>query len=348
MEEMQGYIREFSFALDAGAWAPAGMVAVPATKYFGALWSLGDLGPFDLPAFYIDRLEITNRQYQEFVDQGGYQKREYWREKFLRDGKELGWKQATDLLLDSTGRPGPSTWANGRYPAGKADYPVGGVSWYEASAYAEFAGKSLPVIAQWFLAAPSAVARFIEPQSNFSSAAAPAGSYQGVGPWGTYDMAGSVAEWCRSESGGGARYLLGGGWNTTTNEYFEPGNQPPFHRAPNAGFRCVRNTAALPAEALGERRQTIRDFSKVKPAADAIYRIYKGMYAYDRTPLNVKMESVAQDSTDWSKEKVTFDAAYGKERMTAYLFLPANGRPPYQTVVFFPARGRWTCLRARR
>jgi dienelactone hydrolase len=61
------------------------------------------------------------------------------------------------------------------------------------------------------------------------------------------------------------------------------------------------------------------------------------MYAYDRTPLNAKSESVAEDSTDWHKEKITFDAAYGKERMTAYLFLPAHGRPPYQTVVFFPS-----------
>jgi dienelactone hydrolase len=61
------------------------------------------------------------------------------------------------------------------------------------------------------------------------------------------------------------------------------------------------------------------------------------MYSYDRTPLNAKLESVAQDSTDWRKEKVTFDAAYGNERMAAYLFLPAHVRPPYQTVVFFPS-----------
>jgi len=67
------------------------------------------------------------------------------------------------------------------------------------------------------------------------------------------------------------------------------------------------------------------------------YRIYKGMYSYDRTPLNAKLESVAQDSADWRKEKVTFDAAYGRERVTAYLFVPAHVRPPYQSVVFFPS-----------
>ncbi len=336
-EDIHGFVPRFNFPLDAAAKAPPGMAAVPAGQYFTIVWSLGDLGPYDLPAFYIDRFEVTNRQYQEFVDKGGYQKREYWKEKFLRDGKELSWDQAMDLLRDSTGRPGPATWQAGHYPAGQADYPVGGVSWYEAAAYAEFAGKSLPVIAQWFRVAPSAVAKYITPLSNFSASPAPVGKYQGLGPFGTYDMAGNVAEWCRNESGGGARYLLGGGWNTETNEYFEPGGALPFVRTANNGFRCVRNTAALPPETLAERRQTIRDFSKAKPASDEVFGVYKAMYAYDRTPLNTKPESVAQDSTDWRKEKVTFDAAYGKERMAAYLFLPAHVRPPYQTVVFFPS-----------
>ncbi|MCU1238608.1 MAG: serine/threonine protein kinase [Candidatus Solibacter sp.] len=335
--DIHGFVREYNFALDAAAAAPEGMTVVPAGQAYSLVWSLGDLGPYNLPAFYMDRFEVTNRQYQEFVDKGGYQKREYWKEKFVRDGKELSWEQATEGLRDSTGRPGPATWAAGHYPEVQADYPVGGVSWYEASAYAEFAGKSLPAIAQWYLAAPSAVAKYITPVSNFSNSMAPAGKYQGVGPLGTYDMAGNVAEWCRNESGGGARYLLGGGSNTPPTEYFEPAGVPPFHRGANAGFRCVRNSAPLPAEVVAERRQTIRDLAHAKPAEDSVYRIYRSMYSYDRTPLNAKVESVAQDSKDWRKEKITFDAAYGNERMTAYLFVPAKVRPPYQTVLFFPS-----------
>jgi serine/threonine protein kinase/dienelactone hydrolase len=336
-DDIHGFVREFNFALDAAAAAPEGMVAVSAQQYFYVIWSLGDFGPYDLPAFYMDRYEVANRQYQEFVDKGGYQKREYWKNKFVRDGKELTWEQAMDALRDSTGRPGPSTWAAGHYPDGQADYPVSGVSWYEASAYAEFAGKSLPVIAQWFLAAPSAVAKYIIPVSNFSPAPAPVGRYQGVGPLGTYDMAGNVAEWCRNEIGGGARYQLGGGFDNSTSYYFEPGGAQAFHRGPDDGFRCVRNTAPLPANVLAERRQTIRDFVHAKPAPDAVFQIYKSMYSYDHTPLNAKVESVAADSKDWRKEKITFDAAYGNVRMAAYLFLPAHVRPPYQTVVFFPS-----------
>jgi len=338
-QDIHGPIREFNFLLEPAGTAPEGMVVVPAQKAYAYVWSVGDLGPFDFPKFYIDRFEVTNRQYQEFVDLGGYRQREYWKEKFLRDGREIAWEQAMDLFHDSAGRPGPSTWTAGHFPEGQADFPVGGVSWYEAAAYAEFAHKALPAVAQWYLAAPSPVAKYVVQQSNFSlTGLAPVGKYQGLGPWGTYDLGGNVAEWCWNEGGSGFRYILGGAWNTSSAEYFEPTNLPPLNRSASSGFRCVRNTAALPAAAMAEMRQTVRDFSKAKPASDEVFRIYKeSMYAYDRTPLNVKSEPVDQDSSDWRKEKVTFDAAYGNERMAAYLFVPVKVRPPYQTVVFFPS-----------
>jgi eukaryotic-like serine/threonine-protein kinase len=332
-------VREFHFELEAAGTTPKGMAPVPAVKdEFILVWSIGGIGPFNLPKFYIDRFEVTNRQYQEFVDQGGYRKRDYWKEKFLRDGKELSWEQAMNLFRDTTGRPGPSTWAAGHYPAGEADYPVGGVSWYEAAAYAEFAGKSLPALEQWYLAAPSSVAKSVVQLSNFSlSGPAPAGKYQGLGPYGTYDMGGNMSEWCLNEAGKGYRFNLGGAWNTASSDYWEPDALPPFDRLANDGFRCVRNTAALPPAATAEMPPAVRDFSKAKPVSDEVFRIYKGMYAYDRTPLNVRSEPVAQDSADWRKEKITIDAAYGNERMALYLFLPAKVRPPYQTVVFFPS-----------
>ena len=53
---------------------------------------------------------------------------------------------------DATGRPGPATWDLGSYPDGQDEHPVAGVSWYEAAAYAKFAGKSLPTIYHWLAA----------------------------------------------------------------------------------------------------------------------------------------------------------------------------------------------------
>ncbi len=64
-------------------------------------------------------------------------------------GRPLPWTDAVDRFRDRSGQPGPSTWTSGRYPDGQADLPVGGVSWHEASAYATFAGKSLPTMHHW-------------------------------------------------------------------------------------------------------------------------------------------------------------------------------------------------------
>ena len=58
-----------------------------------------------------------------------------------------------EQFRDATGRPGPSSWELGRYPDGQSEYPVGGISWYEADAYMSFAGKRLPTVYHWYRAA---------------------------------------------------------------------------------------------------------------------------------------------------------------------------------------------------
>ncbi len=99
--------------------------------------------------FFMDKYEVTNKQYKEFVDKGGYRNRDYWKNEFTRNGKPLKWEEAIAEFTDKTGRPGPSTWEGGDYPDGQDDYPVSGVSWYEAAAYAGFAGKELPTGDHW-------------------------------------------------------------------------------------------------------------------------------------------------------------------------------------------------------
>jgi dienelactone hydrolase len=308
------------------------MVAVPGGSIGGILAFLGHLGPYALPPFFIDRYEVTNRQYQAFVDAGGYASQAYWTQPFVDGSRTLTWAEAMDRFRDTTGRPGPAAWSGGHYPDGKADVPVTGVSWFEASAYAAFTNRSLPVLAQGIKAAPAAADQFALPLSNLSTTLAPTGQFHGLGPFGTYDLVGSAREWYVNSNGAGLRYMLG-----RQPASYGPETLPPFDRSPLDGFRCVKNDGPIPDDAAAPQVMLRRDFSKVRPADDEVFRVYRNMYAYDKLPLDATVDPNRQITPDWTREKVTFRTAYGNERMAAYLYLPKHAQPPFQTLVFFPS-----------
>jgi eukaryotic-like serine/threonine-protein kinase len=291
--------------------------------------------------FLIDKYEVTNREYKKFVDAGGYKDQKYWKHPFIKDGRTLEFGQAMQLFQDKTDRLGPAIWELGSYAAGEEDYPVGGVSWYEAAAYAEFAGKRVPTVFHWYRAANMGIFSEILQASNFAGKGpAKVGSYPGLGPFGTYDMAGNVKEWCLN-SVGDRRYILGGASTDPPYMYQEADAGSPFERSATNGIRLVKYLKSEPlAENLTAPVSFERaDYRTVKPVSDAVFKIYEGMYSYDRTPLNAKVEGEDDSSPYWRRERITFDATYGKERVIAYLFLPKNGSPPYQTVVYFPHSG---------
>ena len=331
--------KPMNFALSSLQSSPSGMVPVPGQNFVDSIGFIGFIGPYKLPPYYIDRFEVTNRDYQKFVDSGGYEKKEYWVEKFIRDGRELSWAEAMAQFRDTTNRPGPAGWVAGHYAEGQADFPVSGVSWYEASAYAAFVGKSLPVLAQWYWAAPSDVARYIVPASNITtSGLAPVGAYKGVGPFGTYDMAGNVREWVANADDSNHRFILGGSWKSPAYLYYDPEALSPFDRSEGNGFRCVKNTTPLPEAAVTPiKRVAARDFSKYKPVSDDVFHAYQVLYAYPNVPMHETDDGVVKETADWREEKVTIDTGYRGERMAVYLFLPKKVRPPYQTVLFFPS-----------
>jgi formylglycine-generating enzyme required for sulfatase activity len=214
-------------------------------------------------AFYIDRYEVTNAQFQRFIEAGGYRKQGYW--------SDEGW-----VWLGRVNATGPRYWGGGRENCGPRypRYPVMGVSWYEAEAYARWAGKRLPTEAEWEKAARGTDGRKYpwgneEPtceRANFGGSwgcgwqTKPVGSCAaGRSPYGVEDLAGNVREWVadwygenyydsssasdpRGPMTGSDRVLRGGAWGDGADSLrsaYRYGS--PSHRvSPSIGFRCAR------------------------------------------------------------------------------------------------------------
>jgi formylglycine-generating enzyme required for sulfatase activity len=195
----------------------------------------------EIPAYYIDKTEVTNRQFKEFIDETGY----------------------------SPSRPGAflEHWKNGSYPESQADHPVVWVSLQDAEAYAKWAGKRLPTDEEWQLAAQGTDSRIWPWGNNFdpakgnmdSEGTKPVGSYpQGASPYGCFDMAGNVWEWVGTvETDGYHNYawIRGGGyWNAVESGWYIRGGPvevmkrerlwlmaAAINRCATVGFRCVKD-----------------------------------------------------------------------------------------------------------
>jgi formylglycine-generating enzyme required for sulfatase activity/dienelactone hydrolase len=322
------------------------MVPVPGGAYPVGLTGFESIDIVSVESFLIDRNEVTNEDFRRFVDGGGYRQAEFWKElRIVKDGRELSWPEATSVFADSTGRPGPATWELGDFVSGQGDYPVGGVSWYEALAYCRSQGKTLPSVFHWARAASSPIeigsplAPLIVPGSNFNSKGpVPVGSTRAIGPYGTYDMAGNAREWIWNEAANGRRWILGGAWDDPSYIFVVQNSLPPGDRTAKNGFRCARlpGGADIPHDLLARMDTLVRDNRTVKAVSDEVFEVFRRQLEYVKAPLNASVESRDEGQPDWIREKITFDAGYENSRVPAYLFLPRGAQPPYQLIVYFP------------
>ena len=336
--------KQVSFTLHQAASCPRGMVWIPPSNLDQKSMFHGERLILLAPAYFIDKYEVTNHQYREFIDAGGYEKQQFWRDEFKRDGKVVPWSEAVQEFKDQTGHFGPAHWKDGGYPRGRDDYPVGGISWYEAMAYARFRDKDLPTIFHWALAAqaddnPSSITNM----SNFGDGPAPVGASPGMGRFGLYDAAGNVREWCYNtlEGRDDVRCILGSAWNEHAYSFSAGGDaRCPWDRDSCNGLRCVTYIGGrenVPPAATAPVECKHRDLSHFVPVSDEVFRSYiDSWYRYDAMELNAKVESADRKLDYCRRERISFDATYPNERVIAYLYLPDKASPPYQTVVWFP------------
>ena len=336
--------RQMEFSLHRVGGLPAKMVWIPATDLDQKLLFHGNRTVPSAPAYLIDKYEVTNRQFKQFVDRGGYEDPSFWEHEFRRDGCAVPWADAMKAFRDETGRPGPATWQHGTYREGQRHRPVGGISWYEAAAYARFRGKDLPTIFHWTHAAraddePYRITRL----SNFGDGPACVGRHKGMGWFGLYDAAGNVREWCSNaiEGKDEVRCILGGTWADYDTAFINGAIRSPWDRDPTNGVRCVKylgGREAVPQSAFAPVESKCREFANFRPVSNAVYRSYLDTsYRYDNTELNARIELVDDDLNYCWRERVTFDAAYPTERVVAYLHLPKGAKRPCQAVVWYPS-----------
>jgi len=193
-----------------------------------------------LDAYYIDRYEVTNKEYQQFIE--AVQFPEY-----------------------------PSNWENGVYPEGKGDHPVTNVTWQEALAYALWAGKRLPTEAQWEKAARGTEGlefpwgnEYVKGKANVGiedakETVAVGSKTEDLSPYGVHDMAGNVMEWtmdwylpypgntyAEPRFGKTLKVLRGNAFQKAGHYFldayryaFNRTEVPPDEFFENVGFRCV-------------------------------------------------------------------------------------------------------------
>jgi iron(II)-dependent oxidoreductase len=228
----------------------------------------------EVAPFWMDVNPVTNGDYLVFIAAGGYATREYW--------SEAGWRWLTD---SGASAPKYWEWLDGSWFTRSMDrvgpvdpsHPVCHVCWYEAEAYARFAGKRLPTEIEWEAAAswdPNGRARAYPwgdapPDRELANldqlgfGTAPVGAYpRNVSPLGCYGMIGDVWEWTASDFlpwpgfesfpyreysevffGSDYKVLRGGSWATrpgAVRNTFRNWDYP-IRRQIFSGFRCARD-----------------------------------------------------------------------------------------------------------
>jgi eukaryotic-like serine/threonine-protein kinase len=331
------------------AEVPDRMAHVPGGEYRLTSWRRPTEERVRLDTYFIDKFEVTNREYKEFIDAGGYLKRQFWKYPFVNGGNPLAWEEAIQHFKDRTGLSGPRNWSSQDFPEDQAEHPITGVTWYEAAAYAAFRGKQLPTIFQWEKAArggrvvmPAAqlmpwgfLGETVDHRANFKGQGSmPVASLEfGISPYGCYHMAGNVSEWCLNESSAGF-ITSGGSWADPPYLFGGYGSFPGFYSSDKLGFRCALNSpGAKSSQGDGPIKAEVREPVYI-PASGAKVREWLNYYRFEQTPLKPQIIE-AKETAEWRREKISYAGAEG-ERAIAYLYLPKNFPRPLQVIHFMP------------
>ncbi len=278
-----------------------------------------------LGSYGIGKYEVTNEEFKQFVDDGGYEDPSYWDGLvFEREGVELNFEAASELMIDTTGRNGPAGWELGNYRAGEGGLPVVGVSWYEAVAYTRYRGVALPSAYHWTRAGLlNAYFRTPKDYSNFSGTILPATDESALGPFGSFNMLGNVREWVWNSKEDN-KLVLGGSFTDPDYMSTLAYDLPPFTRDSFTGFRTARyseTTAAL-EEFLEPPDLAFNDFRNAQPASAEVFDAISDQFRYNKDNLAPEVDLIDESHTLWDLEIVSINTDYDDDRIKIHLFKP--------------------------
>ena len=294
-----------------------------------------EIGPY-----LISKFEVTNKEYLDFVLNKGYEKAEYW-EFAIKENKDF-MNSKIKNFTGKFGKIGPSNWSYGMYPNGQDNFPVTGISWYEAMAYANYRNLSLPNVYQWASAATLSSSSSFMYKSNFTqNQLINVGSNENKNIYGLYDIAGNVREWIVNSlsDDSSIKGILGGSFNDEPyyfNDYF---GQNSMDRSIGNGIRLVKNLDSeyeTNETANNQYFVKVRDFLNEENISNDVFEIFKSQYDYKISNLNKEEETLNYSFSSFAVDKFTIDAAYDNERLPGYVFYDKNIKGKYKPIIYFP------------
>jgi len=310
------------------------------------MWLQGlDFENINIKAFSIAENEVSNKDFQEFVDAGGYENRIYWDFPFQVGNKTYDFNSSIKMFTDRYGRPGPSNWAYGQFPTGLDNYPVTGISWFEARAFAKYSNLSLPNVYQWLLASGNPenlgnVNQYVTRNSNYNSTqlrevSNKLGSYNGLN-----NIGGNIKEWTLNPNGYNQEKfsIMGGAFNEpsyTFNNYY---SLSPLDRSIGNGFRLSKNLtngeSELDNDIIPEFK---RNFYEIEDVSDEVFDVYKSQFDYNSQPLNSKTSNIENFQDGYSSQIFEMETTYeSDEKLFGYVVFSNRFKDKYDPIIIYP------------
>ena len=299
-------------------------------------------------AFGISRFEVSNIEFKEFLDQGGYENPEFWDFPIVIEGKEYTYKNTIGRFTDKFGKFGPGNWRYGQYPKGEENYPVSNISWFEASAFARFKGLKLPNVFQWLHAAnlhgfnigklpnlekvnlnsDKLVDVFYEPDSLKLLP----------------NIAGNVREWVTNPDSDFNYSALGGSYNEPTYSFSSYYSLSPFARTAENGFRLVKSFSEKDKKqdkiTIKYDKNYIRDFDKEENVSDEIFLYYKSQFDFEDYPMEVLLEDIQTPEKGYKIERFEMDTPYkSDEKLFGFIIYSLKFKDYLKPIIDHPSAG---------